>query len=400
MRLALTLPDRALLVDAFTQITARQILMLSAGFLFCVGLVMVGSASMGVAEASFGSPFFFFTRHLIYLCIGLIAAAITLQIPMQQWQRWSPMLLIAAYLLIIIVLVPGIGRRINGSMRWIGVGGLTVQPSELAKLATIVFLAGYLVRRQDEIRTRWSGFFKLGAVVGSVVFFLLLEPDFGASLVVIVAVMSMLFLAGAPLGHFITMSASVLAAGIVVMIAEPYRMKRLLAFTDPWADQYDTGYQLVQSLIAFGRGDWFGVGLGHSVQKLFYLPEAHTDFVFAVFGEEFGLLGVLVLLSAFMALVLAALRIARRAEGAGQLFSAYVGYGLAMMIGFQAAVNIGVNIGFFPTKGLTLPLVSYGGSSLVMVFVVLAILLRIDAESGEVQERVARRPAGGIHAAG
>lgn len=393
-RFALTLPDRKLISDALSGLTARDTLTLSAGCLFCIGLIMVGSASMGVAEASFGNPFYFFTRHMIYLVIGLIVAAITLQIPMQQWQRWSPWLLGIAYVLIIAVLIPGIGRRINGSMRWIGVGGLTLQPSEVAKFATIVFLAGYLVRRQDEIRTRWSGFIKLGVVVGSVVFLFLMEPDFGASLVVITAVMAMLFLAGAPLGHFITLSGIVAVAGVAVMIAEPYRMKRLLAFTNPWDDQYGSGYQLVQSLIAFGRGDWFGVGLGHSVQKLFYLPEAHTDFVFAVYGEEFGLLGVLFLLVCFVILVASALRIAQRAEAAGQLFSAYVGYGLAVMLGIQSAINIGVNIGFFPTKGLTLPLVSYGGSSLVMVFAVLAVLLRIEAESGQVSERPLRRAGG------
>lgn len=392
--LALALPDRALIADALANLTARETLMLSAGCLFCIGLIMVGSASMGVAEASFGNPFYFFIRHMIYLIIGLVVAAITLQVPMQQWQRWSPWLLGIAYVLIVAVLIPGIGRRINGSMRWIGVGGLTLQPSEVAKFASIVFLAGYLVRRQDEIRTRWSGFIKLGVVVGSIVFLLLMEPDFGASLVVITAVMAMLFLAGAPLGHFITLSGIVAVAGVAVMIAEPYRMKRLLAFTNPWDDQYGSGYQLVQSLIAFGRGDWFGVGLGHSVQKLFYLPEAHTDFVFAVYGEEFGLVGVLFLLGAFVTLVVSALRIAQRAEAAGQLFSAYVGYGLAVMIGIQSAINIGVNIGFFPTKGLTLPLVSYGGSSLVMIFAVLAVLLRIEAESGQVQERPLRRAGG------
>lgn len=400
MRLALPklppMPELPPVLAVLKSLTEREVLMLSAGFLFCVGLIMVGSASMGVADASFGNPFYFFIRHLIYLLIGLVVGAVVLQVPMQQWQRWSPWLLLAAYVLIIAVLLPGIGKRINGSKRWIGVGGLTLQPSEIAKFATIVFLSGYLVRRQEEIRTSWSGFYKLGAVVGTVVFLLLMEPDFGASLVVLSAVMFMFFLAGAPLTQFVIISGGVLVAGVLAVLLEPYRMKRMTAFMDPWADQYSSGYQLVQSLIAFGRGDWFGVGLGHSVQKLFYLPEAHTDFVFAVYSEEFGLVGILVLLVAVVSLVAAALRIGQRAEAAGQFFSAYVAYGFGTMLGVQSAINIGVNIGFFPTKGLTLPLVSYGGSSLVIVCAVLAVLLRIEAESGDVKERGLRH-AGGAH---
>lgn len=389
------LPQLAVLIDAYRSITARQVLMLSAGFLLCMGLIMVGSASMGVADATFGNPFFFFTRHLVYLLIGLVVGAVTLQIPMHQWQQWSPRLLLLAIFLIIIVLVPGIGRRINGSMRWIGVGGFTIQPSELAKFATILFLSGYLVRRQEEIRTQLVGFLKLGAVVGTVVFLLLMEPDFGASLVIISTVMGMLYLAGAPIGYFVTLVGSLIAISIPVIVLEPYRMKRMTAFMDPWADQYNTGYQLVQSLIAFGRGDWFGVGLGHSIQKLFYLPEAHTDFVFAVYGEEFGLIGVLIMMGAFAALFLSAMRIAQRAERGGNTYAAYVGYGLSIMIGVQSVINMGVNIGLFPTKGLTLPLVSYGGSSLVMIAAVLAVLLRIESESGDVVERPVRRQTGG-----
>jgi cell division protein FtsW len=396
---ALTLPLN-LLRESVAALTERQVLLLSAGFLFCIGLIMVGSASMGVADATFGNPFYFFIRHFIYLGIGLLTAALVLQVPMQTWNQYCYKLFLVALVLIIIVLIPGIGRRVNGSMRWIGLGGITLQPSEVMKFAGVMALAGYLVRRQEEVRSKLSGFVKPMAFVAIVLFLLLMEPDFGASLVIITAVMVMLFLAGAPMVQFIAISGAVFIAGVAVMIAEPYRMKRLLAFTDPWADQYNTGYQLVQSLIAFGRGDWFGVGLGHSVQKLFYLPEAHTDFVFAVYAEEFGLVGVLLLLVAVVSLVIAAMRIGQRAERAGQYFSAYVAYGLAVIIGIQSAINIGVNIGFFPTKGLTLPLVSYGGSSLVVVFAILAVLLRIDAESGNVQERGVRRAAGGKHVAG
>lgn len=388
-----------LLRNVVAELSERQVLLVASGFLFCIGLIMVGSASMGVAEATFGSPFYFFIRHAIYLCIGLIVAALVLQVPMQFWSRYSYWIFLGALILIAIVLIPGIGRRVNGSMRWIGFGGITLQPSEVMKLAAVLAMAAYLVRRQDEVRSNFSGFMKPLGGLFFVVMFLMLEPDFGASIVVIMATTSMLFLAGAPLKQFLGVMGAVTLAGIPVVMAESYRMKRLLAFTDPWADQYNTGYQLVQSLIAFGRGDWFGVGLGHSVQKLFYLPEAHTDFVFAVYAEEFGLIGVLILISAVAALVTAALRIGQRAERAGQFYSAYVAYGLAVMLGVQSAINIGVNIGFFPTKGLTLPLVSYGGSSLVMVFAVLAILLRIDAESGQVNERGVRRAEGGKHGA-
>ena len=372
----------------------RQYVLLSAGFLFCIGLIMVGSASMGVADANYGNPFYFFTRHLIYLAIGLVVAAVVSQVPMETWNRYSYWLFLVALVLIVLVLIPGIGRRVNGSMRWIGVGGLTIQPSEILKFAGVLAMAAYLWRRQEDVRSGWMGFLKPMAFAGLSVGLMLAEPDFGASMVIIIALMAMLFLAGSPMALYLMLSGGILLGAIGIMIAEPYRMKRLMAFTDPWADQYNSGYQLVQSLIAFGRGDWFGVGLGHSVQKLFYLPEAHTDFVFAVYAEEFGLVGVLLLLLAMITLVMTGLRIGQRAERAGQIFSGYVAYGLSVTIGIQAAVNIGVNIGLFPTKGLTLPLVSYGGSSLVMMFVVLAVLLRIDAEASEPQERAVRRPGG------
>ena len=372
----------------------RQYVLLSAGFLFCIGLIMVGSASMGVADANYGNPFYFFTRHLIYLATGLVVAAVVSQVPMETWNRYSYWLFLVALVLIVLVLIPGIGRRVNGSMRWIGVGGFTIQPSEILKFAGVLAMAAYLWRRQEDVRSGWMGFLKPMAFAGLSVALMLAEPDFGASMVIVIALMAMLFLAGSPMALYLMLSGGILLGAIGIMVAEPYRMKRLLAFTDPWADQYNSGYQLVQSLIAFGRGDWFGVGLGHSVQKLFYLPEAHTDFVFAVYAEEFGLVGVLLLLLAMVTLVMTGLRIGQRAERAGQIFSGYVAYGLSVTIGIQAAINIGVNIGLFPTKGLTLPLVSYGGSSLVMMFVVLAVLLRIDAEASEPQERAVRRPGG------
>lgn len=367
--------------DLLQGVTPRSLLLVSAGTLFGIGLVMVASASMGVAEAQFGSPFFFFSRHLIYMVAGLIAGAVVMNVPVATWHRLSWLLLLAAFVLLIAVLIPGIGRRINGSMRWIGVGGLTVQPSEFAKFAVVAFVSSYLVRRQDEVRTHWMGFVKPVGVVVLVVLLLLAEPDFGASMVTMAAVLGMLFLAGTPLGAYAVLLTGVLVVGGLLVWLEPYRLQRVLSFTDPWANAYDSGYQLTQSLIAFGRGEWFGVGLGQSVQKLFYLPEAHTDFVLAIYAEEFGFVGVLLLITLFCVLVGSAMRIGQRAELREAFFGAYLAYGLAIMLGVQALVNIGVNMGMFPTKGLTLPLVSYGGTSLLVVFGMLGVLLRIDTEN-------------------
>lgn len=376
---------KALSLPTFPQlmlgVTPRHLLLLSAGILFCIGLVMVASASMGVADAQFGSPFYFFTRHMIYLLMGVMVGMFAVRVPIATWQRFSGVLLLAAFVLLIVVLIPGIGRRINGSMRWIGVGPLTLQPSEFAKFAVIAYMSAYLLRRQDEVRSSWSGFIKPMAVVGIAVLLLLLEPDFGASVVTVAAVLGMLFLAGTPVLQFAVLMITVVVMGSLAVIFEPYRMKRLLAFTDPWADQFNSGYQLAQSLIAFGRGEWTGVGLGKSVQKLFYLPEAHTDFVFAVYAEEFGLVGVFFVVFLFWLLVRSGVRIGQQAELRNDAYAAYLAYGLSFLIGVQALVNIGVNMGLFPTKGLTLPLVSYGGTSLLVVFLMLGVLLRIDAEN-------------------
>lgn len=362
-------------------VTPRHFLLLSAGSLFCIGLVMVASASMGVAEAQFGHPFYFFMRHAIYLVLGLMVGAFACRVPVASWQRMSWLLLFTAFVLLVIVLIPGLGRRVNGSMRWIGLGPMTLQPSEFAKFAVVAYISAYLLRRQDEVRSSWSGFIKPMAVVGIAVLLLLLEPDFGASVVTVSAVLGMLFLAGTPLLQFAVLLATAISMGVLAVIFEPYRMKRMLSFTDPWADQFNSGYQLAQSLIAFGRGEWTGVGLGKSVQKLFYLPEAHTDFVFAVYAEEFGLIGVLLVIGLFCLLVRSAVRIGQSAELRGEVYGAYLAYGIAFLIAVQSLVNIGVNMGLFPTKGLTLPLVSYGGSSLLVVFLMLGVLLRIDTEN-------------------
>lgn len=375
----LTMP--AAMPDLMSGVTPRHLLMLSAGILCCLGLIMVSSASMVAGETKYGSTFYFLSRHLVWLVIAFFAGAVAMRVPVAILQKYAFAFLGLAALLLILVLIPGIGRRINGSTRWIGLGPLTFQPSEVAKLSVVLYMGSYLLRRQEEVRTGWWGFVKPMLVVLICVGLLLLEPDFGASVVMMSAAMAMLFLAGTPLLTFAAMFSVAAAGAVLLVVMEPYRLKRLLSFTDPWADQFNSGYQLSQSLIAFGRGEWFGVGLGRSVQKLSYLPEAHTDFVFAVYAEEFGLVGVMLMIALFWILVRSAVRIGQEAELGGKLYAAYVAYGIAVLIGVQTLFNIGVNMGLFPTKGLTLPLVSYGGSSLAMVFVMLGILLRIDAEN-------------------
>ncbi|RMH85423.1 putative lipid II flippase FtsW [Pseudomonas sp. AOB-7] len=345
-----------------------------------LGLVMITSASSEVAAALSGNPLYHMIRHLIYLVIGLGAAGVVLLIPMSFWQRYGWMLLLAAFALLVLVLVPGIGREVNGARRWIGFGAFNVQPSEIAKVFVVVYLAGYLVRRQEEVRESWAGFFKPFVVLLPMAGLLLLEPDFGATVVMMGAAMAMLFLGGVGLLRFGLMVALAVGAVFVLVQTQEYRLQRLITFTDPWADQYGAGYQLTQALIAFGRGEWFGVGLGNSIQKQFYLPEAHTDFVFSVLAEELGLIGALATLALFVFVCVRGLYIGLWAEKAKQFFAAYVAYGLSFLWIGQFLINIGVNTGLLPTKGLTLPFLSYGGSSLVICCVSLALLLRIEWE--------------------
>ncbi|WP_339906135.1 putative lipid II flippase FtsW [Pseudomonas guineae] len=345
-----------------------------------LGLVMITSASSEVAAAQTGNPLYHMIRHLIYLAIGTGAALATLLVPMALWQRYSGMLLLAAVVLLVLVLLPGIGREVNGAKRWIGLGIFNLQPSELAKLFSVMFIAAYLVRRQTEVREKLTGFIKPMMVLGPIAALLLAEPDFGATVVLVGAAIAMLFLGGVNLLRFIPLATGVLGLGVWVMTSQAYRLERLTNFVDPWADQYGAGYQLSQALIAFGRGEWLGVGLGNSVQKQFYLPEAHTDFVFAVLAEELGMVGALLTVGLFVFVSVRALYIGLWAEKAKQFFSAYVAYGLAFLWIGQVLINIGVNVGLLPTKGLTLPFLSYGGSSLVICCISLALLLRIEWE--------------------
>jgi cell division protein FtsW len=345
-----------------------------------LGLVMIASASTEVAAAQTGNPLYYLIRHIVYVTLGLGAGLVTLLVPIATWQKHSTKLMLMAVVLLVLVLIPGIGREVNGAKRWIGFGFFNLQPSELAKVFTVMFLAGYMVRRQVEVREKLSGFLKPLAVLAPIAVLLLGEPDFGATVVLFGASIAMLFLGGINLVRFIPLGLGVLAAGVVVMTSQSYRLQRLTNFVDPWADQYGAGYQLSQALIAFGRGEWLGVGLGNSVQKQFYLPEAHTDFVFSVLAEELGMVGALLTVALFIFVSVRGLYIGLWAEKSKQYFAAYLAYGLSFLWVGQILINIGVNIGRLPTKGLTLPFLSYGGSSLVICCVCLAMLLRIEWE--------------------
>ena len=359
-----------------------------------LGLVMITSASSEVAAVQSGNTLYMMIRHLVYLVLGLGACVVTMMIPIATWQRLGWLMLIGAFGLLVMVILPGIGREVNGSMRWIGFGAFNVQPSEIAKVFVVIYLAGYLVRRQKEVRESWMGFFKPFIVLLPMAGLLLMEPDFGATVVMMGAAAAMLFLGGVGLFRFTLMVVLAVAAVTVLVQAQPYRMARLITFTDPWSDQFGSGYQLTQALIAFGRGHWFGLGLGNSVQKLFYLPEAHTDFVFAVLAEELGLFGAVGVILLFALLVFRAFRIGRKAELARMPFAAYLCYGIALVIGAQAFINISVSSGMLPTKGLTLPLLSYGGSSLIVSGIMVAMLFRVDAEVRRSQRRAAAPPQG------
>jgi len=356
-------------------------LLLSALILLGLGLVMVASSSISIAERQLSEPLYYFWRQLSYSIVGLFIAFIIFKIPLTYLQKTGPVLILVSLFLLVMVLIPGIGREVNGSIRWLNLGIISLQVSEFVKLATVIYLAGYLVRHNEEVRTNMSGFLRPLGLIFIISVLLILEPDFGAVAVIAMTAMGMLWLGGASFFQFILLMLTMAAALTLAAVSSPYRMERLTTFLNPWADPFDSGFQLTQALIAFGRGEWFGVGLGSSVQKLFYLPEAHTDFVLAVLAEELGLFGVIIVISLFCFIVIRALMIGRRAEKRERPFTAFLAYGLGIWLGLQAFINIGVNMGVLPTKGLTLPLMSYGGSSLIIMCAVIAMLLRADYET-------------------
>jgi len=355
----------------------------SALLLLSIGLVMVYSASIAIAEAQFGPDRagYYLWRHSAYLGLGLIMGLIAFQVPMQVWQKYIAYLFIVGVLLLILVLVPGIGHEVNGSQRWISLYVVNIQPSEYMKFFMVLYAADYVNRKAADLNSLLKGFFPITIVLSIVGSLLLLEPDFGAFFVVSALAMSILFLGGASLKIFIGLI-GILAIGLYqLIIRSEYRLGRIVAFMDPWADPYDKGYQLSHALIAFGRGEWLGVGLGGSVEKLFYLPEAHTDFLLSVLAEELGFVGVAAVIILFMWLITRAFIIGRLAAKLENPFSALVAQGIGVWIGVQVLINMGVNMGVLPTKGLTLPLLSYGGSSITASCLALAVLLRIDWEN-------------------
>jgi len=345
-----------------------------------LGLVMVTSASITIAGRD-GNPFAFLERQLLLVLVGAVAAAVTFAIPGARLQQLALPLLLVALVALVAVLVTGLGHVVNGSRRWLRLAGINFQVSEGARVLALIYVASYAVRYEKELRGGFPGLFKPLALLGLIALLLLLEPDFGAASVLFITGFGVLFLAGARWRWMLTMLLAAGGAMTLLVLFSSYRLRRFTTFMDPWADPYNSGFQLTQSLIAIGRGGLFGVGLGASVQKLFYLPEAHTDFLFAVLAEELGLAGVALTLALFLALAWRAFVIARRANDAGLKFQSYLASGFGLWLGAQAFINIGVNMGVLPTKGLTLPLLSYGGSGVVLNLVALALVLRVDMES-------------------
>ena len=360
------------------------VLLWSALLLLLGGLVMVYSASIATAEASRftnNQAAFYLIRHAIFLCVGLVAAAFAFQVPLNLWQRYAPVLFMVGVVLLAIVLIPGVGKEVNGARRWLSLGFANLQPSELMKLFAVLYAADYTIRKINVMHDLKQAFLPMFAAMAIVGMLLLKEPDFGAFVVIISIAIGILFLGGLKARLFVLLIVGLLIAFAILIIVAPYRRDRIFGFMDPWSDAFGRGYQLSHSLIAFGRGELFGVGLGASVEKLFYLPEAHTDFLLAVIGEELGFVGVLTVILLFALLVQRAFAIGRQCVQLDRLYPALVAMGIGIWIGVQSFINMGVNVGLLPTKGLTLPLMSFGGSGILTNCVALAILLRIDWEN-------------------
>ncbi len=361
-----------------------EALVWTALILLLLGMMMVYSASIATAEASRftgNQPAYFLSRHALFLGVSLVAALMAFQIPINVWQSMSLWLFLLGIVLLILVLIPGVGREVNGAKRWLSLGIANLQPSEFMKLAAVLYAADYTARKTALMHSFKNGLLPILAVMLMVGGLLLLEPDFGAFVVIASIAMGILFLGGMNGKWFAGLFILAIAGFLVLIRISPYRMQRIFGFMDPWADPYGKGYQLSHALIAFGRGEWLGVGLGASVEKLFYLPEAHTDFLLAVIAEELGLVGVVTVIALFTWIILRAFAIGRQAAASERYFAALVAQGAAVWLGVQTLINMGVNMGVLPTKGLTLPLMSFGGSGILANCLMLAILLRIDYEN-------------------
>lgn len=354
-----------------------------------MGLLMMTSASIELGNSNYGDPFYFIKRQVFFLLLSTLLMALTVKIRLHFWYSVSGILLLGSFAMLVLVLIPGVGKVVNGSARWLDLGFYNLQPSELSKVFLIIYMAAFLERHRQEVIERWSGFIKPMIILSAAIVLLHFEPDHGAMVIMMVTTFSMLFLAGAKLHRFMLILLLCFGAVAGLAIMKPYVIARLSSFLNPWAAEYvyGEGYQLTQALIGFGRGEWLGVGLGKSIQKLYFLPEAHTDFILAIIAEELGLLGVLVLVALFAALVHIGLQTGKKAEQHAAFFQAYLAYGIALMFAAQVLINVGVSTGLLPTKGLTLPFLSYGGNSLLSSCFMVAILLRIQYENSRLENK-------------
>ena len=388
-----TLGDRASQALRFDELDGRfdaWLLCIALG-LVGLGVVMVASSSMPYATSNGVGAFYYLNRHLMFLALGLVLALTLMNTEMKRIEQHSQLLLLLCFVLLAAVFVPGLGKTVNGARRWLNLGLSNFQAVEAVKLMLIVWLASYLVRHRDAIGDSWKTLIKPLAVASALVGMLLLQPDFGSSALLLAITGGMVWLGGARIRSLLLPGLAVLALMSVIVVLEPYRVLRLTSFSDPWANAFDSGYQLVQALIAIGRGEATGVGLGGSILKLDYLPEAHTDFIFAVTAEEFGFIGVCIVIALFALFTWRALRTGLRCMELRQPFNGYVAFGIGLWISLQAFVSMGVNLGILPTKGLTLPLVSSGGSSVLMTCAALGLLLRVSYELERAERQVARR---------
>jgi len=355
------------------------------------GVVMIASASVALAAENYGSPFYFVGRQVLFLGVGVLFGFFLFRLPLAVWEKYGPHMIILSMFCLALVLIPGIGREVNGSRRWIDLGLFTVQVSETVKLFIIIYLAGYLVRRGYLVQTTFGGFLRPLALISGASVLLLMEPDFGAAVVIIMTAMIMLFVAGVRFTQFAALLGVIGSLGAVLIMLSPYRMRRFASFLDPFSDPFNSGFQLTQSLIAIGSGGMSGVGFGNSVQKLFYLPEAHTDFLFAVLCEELGLVGAVALIALYGYIVWRCFRLAKLADEQGNRFASFISLGIGIWIGLQSFINMGVNMGVLPTKGITLPLMSYGGSSAIVFAVTFSLLLRVEYELKNNSSRSSRQ---------
>jgi len=379
--------DQALEKRVLPSMLDGQILFLY-GTLAIIGLIMVTSASVGIADQQTGDPFYFGKRQFLRLVLGVMLIWIAYRIPTGLWKQNGMVLMLCSILLLALVLIPGVGKTVNGSTRWLDLGLFTIQVSEIAKLFLIIYLSGYLVRRCDEFKAGPMGFIKPMIILAMASGLLLLEPDFGAAAVLLMTGLGMMFLGGVRFGHFILFVLGTLSIMVLLAVASPYRMARITSFLDPWADPFNSGFQLTQSLIAIGSGGFLGTGLGGSIQKLFYLPEAHTDFLFAIYAEEMGFVGALLLIMLYAWFAIRCFQIGKEALSLKQKFGAYLVYGVGLLISIQAMINIGVNMGALPTKGLTLPFISYGGNSILIMSFAVGLVLRVHLENVQIQGQV------------